>query len=384
MINNKKIAVFTGSRAEYGLLFQLMKRIQSSQSLDLQIIASGMHLSPEFGLTYEQIEKDGFSIDKKVEMLLSSDTSLGVVKSMGLGLISYGEALEELKPDMLVILGDRYEAFAMASACLILKVPVVHLHGGEITQGAFDESIRHAITKISSLHFTSTEQYKKRVIQLGERPERVFNVGGLGIENIKQLELLNKKDFEKSIDFELGQRNLLVTYHPVTLEENGALQEFDYLLQALNQLEATKIIFTMPNSDNNSRAIIQIIENYVNSNKDKACCFTSLGQLRYLSALKHVTAVAGNSSSGVIEVPSFEIGTLDIGDRQKGRIKGESVVECLPTLDSISDGLNEVLSSNYKGIVNPYDAGIDASKVIVDELTKAEPSSLIRKPFYDL
>ena len=384
MINNKKIAVFTGTRAEYGLLFQLMKRIQSSQSLDLQIIASGMHLSPEFGLTFEQIEKDGFSIDKKVEMLLSSDTSLGVVKSMGLGLISYGEALEELKPDMLVILGDRYEAFAMASACLILKVPVVHLHGGEITQGAFDESIRHAITKMSSLHFTSTEQYKNRVIQLGERPERVFNVGGLGIENIKQLDLLDRKDFEKSIDFELGQRNLLVTYHPVTLEENGALQEFDYLLQALNQLEATKIIFTMPNSDNNSRAIIQKIENYVNSNKDKACCFTSLGQLRYLSALKHVTAVAGNSSSGVIEVPSFEIGTLDIGDRQKGRIKGESVVECLPTLDSISDGLSKVLSFNYKGVANPYDAGIDTSKVIVEELIKAEPSSLIRKPFYDL
>jgi GDP/UDP-N,N'-diacetylbacillosamine 2-epimerase (hydrolysing) len=384
MINNKKIAVFTGTRAEYGLLFQLMKRIQSSQSLDLQIIASGMHLSPEFGLTYEQIEKDGFSIDKKVEMLLSSDTSLGVVKSMGLGLISYGEALEELKPDMLVILGDRYEAFAMASACLILKVPVVHLHGGEITQGAFDESIRHAITKMSSLHFTSTEQYKKRVIQLGERPERVFNVCGLGIENIKQLDLLDRKDFEKSIDFELGLRNLLVTYHPVTLEENGALQEFDYLLQALNQLEATKIIFTMPNSDNNSRAIIQKIENYVNSNKDKACCFTSLGQLRYLSALKHVTAVIGNSSSGVIEVPSFEIGTLDIGDRQKGRIKGESVVECLPTLDSISDGLNKVLFSNYKGVANPYDAGIEASRVIVDELIKAEPSSLIRKPFYDL
>jgi GDP/UDP-N,N'-diacetylbacillosamine 2-epimerase (hydrolysing) len=303
---------------------------------------------------------------------------------MGLGLISYGEALEELKPDMLVILGDRYEAFAMASACLILKVPVVHLHGGEITQGAFDESIRHAITKMSSLHFTSTEQYKKRVIQLGERPERVFNVGGLGIENIKQLDLLDRKDFEKSIDFELGLRNLLVTYHPVTLEENGALQEFDYLLQALNQLEATKIIFTMPNSDNNSRAIIQKIENYVNSNKDKACCFTSLGQLRYLSALKHVTAVIGNSSSGVIEVPSFEIGTLDIGDRQKGRIKGESVVECLPTLDSISDGLNKVLFSNYKGVANPYDAGIEASRVIVDELIKAEPSSLIRKPFYDL
>ena len=384
MINNKKIAVFTGTRAEYGLLFQLMKRIQSSQSLDLQIIASGMHLSPEFGLTFEQIEKDGFSIDKKVEMLLSSDTSLGVVKSMGLGLISYGEALEELKPDMLVILGDRYEAFAMASACLILKVPVVHLHGGEITQGAFDESIRHAITKMSSLHFTSTEQYKNRVIQLGERPERVFNVGGLGIENIKQLDLLDRKDFEKSIDFELGQRNLLVTYHPVTLEENGALQEFDYLLQALNQLEDTKIIFTMPNSDNNSRVKIQKIENYVNSNKYKACCFTSLGQLRYLSALKHVTAVVGNSSSGVIEVPSFEIGTLDIGDRQKGRIKGKSVVECLPTLDSISDGLRKVLSSNYKGVANPYDAGIEASKVIVDELIKAEPSSLIRKPFYDL
>lgn len=388
MIQSKKIAVFTGTRAEYGLLSCLMKRIQDTDGLDLQVIVSGMHLSPEFGLTYQQIEKDGFHIDKKIEMLLSSDTSVGVVKSMGIGMVSYADTLEELQPDMMVILGDRYEAFAMATACLIQKTPIVHLHGGEITEGAFDESIRHSVTKLSSLHFTSTDTYRKRVIQLGEHPSRVYNVGGLGIENIKGLDLLSKDDFEASIDFKLGKQNLLVTYHPVTLYEKGAVDEFSELIEVLDELEDTHIIFTMPNSDTNGRSIIKMIEDYVKDNPDKACCFTSLGQLRYLSALQYMDAVVGNSSSGVIEVPSFHIGTLNIGDRQKGRVKGESVIECAVSKSSMKESLDMILSQDFKEKIkdaqNPYDAGLEASKIIVQELLNIDPKELIRKPFYDL
>lgn len=388
MMLSKKIAVFTGTRAEYGLLSCLMTRIQETEGLELKLIVSGMHLSPEFGLTYQQIEKDGYKIDKKIEMLMSSDTSVGIVKSMGIGMISYAEVLEDLQPDLLVILGDRYEALSMATACLIHKVPIVHLHGGEITEGAFDESIRHAITKLSSLHFASTEEYRNRIIQLGEHPDRVFNVGGLGIENIKKLDLLSKESFEDSIEFKLGKKNALITYHPVTLEKGGALNEFKDLLEVLDELEDTHLIFTMPNSDTNGRAIIKMIEEYVQKNSDKACCFTSLGQLRYLSALQYMDIVVGNSSSGVIEVPSFNIATLDIGDRQKGRVKGASVIECSTQKDAIKLAINKALSKEFKVFINnernPYDAGLDASKIIVETLLKIDPTSLIRKPFYDL
>lgn len=388
MMLSKKIAVFTGTRAEYGLLSCLMTRIQETEGLELQLIVSGMHLSPEFGLTYQHIEKDGYKIDKKIEMLMSSDTSVGIVKSMGIGMISYAEVLEDLQPDLLVILGDRYEALSMATACLIHKVPIVHLHGGEITEGAFDESIRHAITKLSSLHFASTEEYRNRIIQLGEHPDRVFNVGGLGIENIKKLDLLSKESFEDSIEFKLGKKNALITYHPVTLEKGGALNEFKDLLEVLDELEDTHLIFTMPNSDTNGRAIIKMIEEYVQKNSDKACCFTSLGQLRYLSALQYMDIVVGNSSSGVIEVPSFNIATLDIGDRQKGRVKGASVIECSTQKDAIKLAINKALSKEFKVSINnernPYDAGLDASKIIVETLLKIDPTSLIRKPFYDL
>lgn len=388
MSHSKKIAVFTGTRADYGLLSCLMQRIKDTDGLELLVIVSGMHLSPEFGLTHKQIEKDGFYIDKKIEMLLSSDSSVGVVKSMGIGMVSYADTLEDLQPDMMVILGDRYEAFAMATACLIQKIPIVHLHGGEITEGAFDESIRHSMTKLSSLHFTSTDTYRNRVIQLGEDPSRVYNVGGLGIENIKSLDLLSKEDLEASIDFKLGKQNLLVTYHPVTLDEKGAVDEFFDLIEVLDELEDTHIIFTMPNSDTNGRLIIKMIENYVKDNLDKACYFSSLGKLRYLSALQYMDAVIGNSSSGVIEAPSFHIGTLDIGDRQKGRVKGESVVECIATKSYIKESLDLILSEEFKTKIkdaqNPYDAGLEASKIIVQELLKIDPKDLIRKPFYDL
>ena len=309
IVSSRKICVVTGTRAEYGLLYWLMKEIESDDDLELQIIATGMHLSPESGLTYKEIEKE-FRIDKKIEMLLSSDTPVGISKSMGLAQISFAEAYDELRPDIVVVLGDRYEIFSAASAAMIGRIPIAHLHGGETTEGAFDESIRHAVTKMSHLHFTATEEYRKRVIQLGEHPDRVFNVGGLGIDNIKKLELLSKSEFEDSIGFKLDKKNILVTFHPVTLEDSTASEQFRNLLDAIDELKKTHIIFTKANSDTDGRVINSMIDEYAQSHNDKAIAFTSLGQLRYLSALRYVDAVVGNSSSGLAEAPSFKVGTI--------------------------------------------------------------------------
>jgi GDP/UDP-N,N'-diacetylbacillosamine 2-epimerase (hydrolysing) len=382
----RKICVITGTRAEYGLLYWLMKEIEADSELELQIIATGMHLSPEFGLTYKEIEKD-FKINKKIEMLLSSDTSVGISKSMGLAQISFAEAYEELKPDIVVVLGDRYEIFSATSASMIARIPIAHLHGGETTEGAFDESIRHSITKMSHLHFVATKEYKNRVIQLGEDPSRVFNVGGMGIENIKRLELLNKEEFEVSIDFKLNTKNILVTFHPVTLENSTAKDQFQQLLDAIDELEDTNIIFTKANSDTDGRVINQMIDEYVSKNSYKSIGFSSLGQLRYLSALKFVDAVVGNSSSGLIEAPSFKIGTVNIGDRQKGRIKAKSVIDSLPNKDNISVSFNKLYSSEFqallKGIINPYGDGC-ASKKIIEQLKKIDLQNILKKSFYDL
>lgn len=382
----RKICVVTGTRAEYGLLYWLMKEIEADSDLELQIIATGMHLSPEFGLTYKEIEKE-FKIDKKIEMLLSSDTSIGVSKSMGLAQISFAEAYEELQPDIAVVLGDRYEIFSAVSAAMIARIPVAHLHGGEATEGLIDESIRHSITKMSHLHFTATEEYKNRVIQLGEQPSRVFNVGGMGIENIKRLNLLNNEEFEKSIDFKLNNKNILVTFHPVTLEKSTAKEQFQELLYAIDELQETNIIFTKANSDADGRVINQMIDEYVSKNAHKAVCFASLGQLRYLSALQFVDAVVGNSSSGLAEVPSFKIATINIGDRQKGRIKACSVVDCEPTKKSIIYAFDKLYSEEFqellKTVQNPYGNGC-ASKKILQVLKSVQLDDILKKSFYDI
>ncbi len=382
----RKICVVTGTRAEYGLLYWLMKELETDNELELQIIATGMHLSPEFGLTYKEIERE-FKINKKIEMLLSSDTAIGISKSMGLAQISFAESYEELKPDIVVVLGDRYEIFSATSAAMIARIPIAHLHGGETTEGAFDESIRHSITKMAHLHFTATEKYKNRVIQLGEHPNRVFNVGGMGIENIKRLELLTKDEFEKSIDFKLNKKNILVTFHPVTLENSTAKEQFQELLDAIDELEDTNIIFTKANSDTDGRIINQMIDEYIAKNAYKSVGFTSLGQLRYLSALQFVDAMVGNSSSGLAEAPSFKIGTINIGDRQKGRIKANSVIDCLPNKESIKKAF-EVLSlksfkESLKITVNPYGEGC-ASKKIIEEIKKVDFADILKKSFYDL
>lgn len=382
----RKICVVTGTRAEYGLLYWLMKEIEADKDLELQIIVTGMHLSPEFGLTYKEIEKE-FKIDKKIEMLLSSDTSIGISKSMGLAQIGFAEAYEELKPDLVVVLGDRYEIFSAASAAMIARILIAHLHGGETTEGAFDESIRHSITKMSHLHFTAAEEYKNRVIQLGEHPSRVFNVGGMGIENIKRLKLLSKEEFEASIDFKLNKKNLLVTFHPVTLESSTAKEQFEELLNAIDELQDTNIIFTKANSDTDGRVINQMIDEYVSTHNIKSIGFTSLGQLRYLSALQFVDAVVGNSSSGLLEAPTFKIGTINIGDRQKGRIMADSVICCNTCKDDIKESFIKLYSEEFQkrveNIRNPYGNG-RASENIKEIIKSFNLDNVLKKSFYNI
>ena len=382
----RKICVITGTRAEYGLLYWLMKEIDADECLQLQIIATGMHLSPEFGNTYQQIESDGFTINKKVDIELTSDSEIGISRSMGLGMIGFANALDSLKPDLCVVLGDRFEIFSAVSAAMIAKIPVAHLHGGETTEGAFDESIRHSITKMSHLHFVATEEYKKRVIQLGEHPGRVFNVGGLGIDNINKLKLLSKESFEKSINFKLGKKNILVTFHPVTLESSTAEMQFKELLDSLDELQDTKIIFTKANSDTDGRIINSMIDDYVASHAN-TISFISMGQINYLSALQFMDGVIGNSSSGLLEAPSFKIGTIDIGDRQKGRIKANSVMSCPPKKESINQSLGKLYSKNFqnivKGTINPYGSG-GASKAVLDIIKNFNLGNIVKKTFYDL
>jgi len=383
----RRICVVTGTRAEYGLLYWLIREIQNDADVELQIVATGMHLSTEFGLTYRRIEEDGFKIDNKIEMLLSSDTPVGISKSMGLAMIGFSEAYAALKPDIIVILGDRFELLSAASAAMIARIPIAHLHGGETTEGAFDEAIRHSITKMSHLHFTAANEYRNRVIQLGENPKRVFNVGGMGVDHIKKLRLLGREDFERSIEFKLGERNLIITFHPVTLEHATSAKQFQNLLDALDGLRNTKLIFTKPNSDTEGRIIISMIDEYVSRNKRKAVSFVNLGQLRYLSALQFVDGMVGNSSSGLAEAPTFKIGTINIGDRQKGRIKAESVIDCLPTKESILAAVEKLYSEGFqselKYVKNPYGEGGSAEK-IKHIIKEKDLSNILKKRFYDV
>ena len=383
---SRKVCVVTGTRAEYGLLRWVMEGICQAQGLELQVIATGMHLSPEFGLTYREIERDGFSIDRKVEMLLSSDTANGIIKSMGLGLIGFGEALEQLRPDLMVVLGDRFEVFAAVAAALVSRIPVAHLHGGETTEAAYDEAMRHSITKMSHLHFVAAEDYRKRVIQLGEPPDRVFLVGGLGVDNIKKMSLLDRRALEASIGFELGRRNLLITFHPVTLENATAAEQMTELLAALEGLPDTHLIFTMPNADTGSREISGAIETFV-TNHENSRVFASLGQLRYLSCMQHVDGVVGNSSSGLMEAPSLGKATVNIGDRQKGRLRAESVIDCSTDRHSIAAALAKVYSPTFqaklKTVRNPYGEG-GASDKIVPILRDYPLETILKKTFHDL
>lgn len=382
----RKICVVTGTRAEYGLLYWLLKEIKADSELKLQLIVTGMHLSPEFGLTYKEIEKE-FKIDKKIEILSSSHTSLDICAEMAIVYEKFAPALAELKPDILVLLGDRYEIFGLAGVASIMQIPIAHIHGGETTQGAFDEAFRHSITKMSHIHFAATNEYANRIIQLGEEPSRVFNVGGPGIENIKKLNLLNKDEFEKSIKFKLAKKNILITFHPVTLENSSAREQFNELLNALDELDDTNFIFTKANSDTDGDVINKMIDEYVSQNPQKAVAFASLGQLRYLSAIKFVDIVLGNSSSGLLEVPSFKKATINIGDRQKGRARASSVIDVRPVKEEILAAIKRVYSKEFeqtlKDTINPYD-GSNPSKKMVKILKETKLDGILKKKFYDI
>ena len=381
----RKICVVTGSRAEYGILRNLMAAIKADPELQLQVIATNQHLSKLQGETYKEIERDGFTIDYKVYIAddEAPDNANTTAKSISRGVSGFADAFDALHPDLLLILGDRYEMLAVASTALIYKIPIAHLHGGEITEGAFDDAIRHAISKMSHLHFTSTEAYRNRVIQLGEQPERVFNVGALGVENVMKNDFMSKEEIESSLNFQLTDKCLLCTYHPVTLSNMSSEVQVLNLLKALDYYKDYHIIFTYSNSDTNSQIIIKRIQEYVDRNKGRCMFIPSLGQRRYFSALKYMTAVLGNSSSGIIEVPSFGIPTLDIGDRQKGRIAADCVIHCGYSIEEIKEGLEKVVNYPSKAIDNHYYK--EGTCEAIFNIIKNYPlENLVQKSFYDL
>jgi GDP/UDP-N,N'-diacetylbacillosamine 2-epimerase (hydrolysing) len=383
----RKTCIYTSSRAEYGLLRGVIQEIQVAETLQLQILASGMHLSPEFGMTIQEIRADGFEPDETVEILLSSDTPAAICKSMGLAMIGYGEALQRLKPDMVVVLGDRFETFCMAAAAQVCRVPIAHIHGGETTEGAIDEAFRHSITKMSHLHFTSCEAYRQRIIQLGEAPERVFNVGALGVENIRRTSLMERSKLAEAIGFSLEKPYFLVTVHPVTLETATSEGQFRSLLNTLDAFPEYNVIFTKANADTDGRVINRMIDDYAEKRPERCLAVTSLGVHRYLSAMKHATAVIGNSSSGIVEAPSFKIPTVNIGDRQKGRIRPGSVVDCEPSAASIEAAIHKGISPEFqralKDTKNPYEQAGTAGE-IVSVIAAFDPDGLLKKRFYDI
>ena len=383
---SRKICVVTSSRADYGLLRWVMQGIKDDPKLSLQVIATGMHLSPTFGLTYRVIEEDGFRIDAKVEIFGSSDSPVAIAESMALALAGTAKAFSELKPDLVVVLGDRFEIFGATAAALVSKIPVAHLHGGETTVGAFDEAFRHSITKMSHLHFVATDEYRSRVIQLGENPKNVYLVGGLGIDSIKNLPLLSREELEGQLGIEFGAKSLLITFHPVTLDVESPENQMKELLAALTQLKDTTLIFTMPNADTGGHVLIKMIEEFVSQNEN-AKVFTSLGQLKYLSCISYVDGVIGNSSSGITEVPTFKKGTINVGDRQLGRTQAASVINCEPTEKDIESAIKTLYSlefkSNLSAINSPYGEG-GASAWVVKALKEASLEGIIKKTFHDL
>lgn len=383
----KKISILTATRADYGLLKQIIKKLLAVSDFDVRVVVTGAHLSPEFGLTYREIEQDGIIIDEKIEILISADTSSAISKSMGLAMISFADYFDKLKPDMLVVLGDRYETLAVCCVAMNQRIPIAHLYGGEITEGAVDESIRHAITKLSYLHFTSTKEYRSRVIQLGEQPDRVFSVGAIGIENILQEQLMSKAELADAIDFKLEKPYAMVTFHPVTLEDNNTAEQFQALLDTCKKYQDLNFIFSKANADANGRIINEMIDLFVTGN-DYAIAFTSLGMTRYLSALRYCTLVIGNSSSGLVEAPSFGIPTINIGDRQKGRLQADSVINCEPTkeaiVEAVSIALTKECQNKTRKTVNPYGDGNTSDRIVatLEDFLLNERIAL-KKKFYD-
>ena len=381
----RRICVVTGSRAEYGLLYWLLKDIAADPELELQIIATGMHLSPEFGLTYRQIEMDGFAIDAKVEMLLSADTPVAVTKSLGLGVIGFADSLDRLSPDIVVVLGDRFEILAAAQAAMLARIPLAHIHGGETSEGAYDEGMRHAISKMAHWHFVAAEPYRQRVVQLGEDPQRVFNVGAPGLDHLKRTPLLSRDELEQSLGMRLGQPLLLVTYHPVTLGDRTPEASMEELLAALRDIDDACVVFTYPNADTGGRALRQAIDRFVGDHPLRMRGYASLGQLRYLSLIRQADAIVGNSSSGLTEAPALKKATVNIGDRQKGRLKASSVIDVPEIREEICAAIRRALSPEFREQLpqtrSLYGFG-DTSAAMVRQLKATLPA--IQKPFFDI
>jgi UDP-N-acetylglucosamine 2-epimerase (non-hydrolysing)/GDP/UDP-N,N'-diacetylbacillosamine 2-epimerase (hydrolysing) len=381
---SRKICVVTGTRAEYGLLYWVMREIRNDPDLDLQIIVTGMHLSPEFGLTFKVIEQDGFLINEKIEMLLSSDTPVGIAKSIGLGVIGFAEALDRLKPDLLILLGDRFEILAAAEAAMVANIPIAHISGGDATEGAIDEAIRHSVTKMSHLHLVTNELSAARVRQLGENPGSVYNVGNPGLDYIRRVQLLDRQALEERLDFKFRKNNLLITYHPVTLEYEAMVEQLQSLLDALDSMGTEfGLIFTRPNADTNGRIIGQVIDGYA-LERPNARVYTSLGQLLYLSTVACVDAVLGNSSSGICEVPSLKKPTVNIGDRQKGRLQPDSVINCQPLASEIESAIREALRKDCSHVVNPYGDGNSSARIVGIIKQIPDYRSLLKKHFYEV
>jgi GDP/UDP-N,N'-diacetylbacillosamine 2-epimerase (hydrolysing) len=383
----KKIYIITGSRAEYGLMQILIKKLHNDKNIDMKIFVTGMHLSPEFGNTYKEIISDGFKIEKKVRVLSSLDTPTAISKSTGLGIMGFAKLFDTVKPDFLVVLGDRYEILSAVIAANFHHIPIAHIGGGDVTLGAFDEWIRHSITKMSWFHFVSNPSSKKRVVQLGEDPKRVFVTGNLGVDRLRKTKLLSKKLIEKKIKIKFNKKNILITYHPVTLEKNTSAAQFKQILLAVSKLKDTKLIFTYPNSDTNGRVIINMIKKFVFSKKNDSVKFASIGHVNYLSVLKYVDCVLGNSSSGILEAPSLKIPTINIGDRQEGRLKAKSIIDSKPLKNSILQSIKRVYSKNFRSslkyIHNPHEYKNSANKIYQIIKNKKAPLEL-KKSFYNL
>jgi len=383
----RKICVFTATRAEYGLLLPLISALDKAERVKLQLLVSGAHLAPEYGETVRELEADGLHIDERVDMHLGMDTPEGICASMGTGMRGFGEALQRMAPDILVVLGDRYETLAVAAAAQVCGIPLAHISGGETTEGAIDEAFRHSITKMSHLHFTSTEAYRRRVIQLGEAPDRVFHVGALGMENVKSMPLLSRRALEEAVSFAFGDSFLLVTYHPVTLEGPDSTEGCKQLLAALERFPQHRVVFTKANADAGGMAINETIDSFVERHPGDSVAFVSMGRLNYLSAMKHCTAVVGNSSSGIIEAPSLHVPTVNVGDRQKGRVRAVSVIDCEPAEEAIVGALTKALSQEFRssleGLSNPYEKP-DTSRSIADVLRGFPLDGIIKKAFFDL
>ena len=385
MNSRRKICIVTGSRAEYGLLYVLFKEIRDDEYLHLQIIATGMHLSPEFGLTYRQIEEDGFVIDEKIDMLLSSDNSSAITKSIGIGTIGFADSLMRLTPDILVVLGDRFEILAAAQAATIAGIPIAHIHGGELTEGIFDESIRHSITKMAQWHFVATEEYRKRVVQMGESPNRVFNFGAPGLDSLSNISWLSRIKLETYLNMNFFYPLFLVTYNPVTLDKRSPEIVFNELLAALAEFPDASIVFTYPNADTGGKVLIKCIDKFVAQNPKRIKVFVSLGQQRYLSLMREADVIIGNSSSGIIEAPALKKATVNIGDRQKGRLKASSVIDVVECKNDIVKGISLALSKQFleqlPATESLYGCG-GASEKIVAKLKDTLPS--IQKAFFDI